>query len=259
MTPFLSLSVAMGLLTLAWTTHPLWLRSAAPTRFDATAPVPLPGRMPATIAALAALVLAVVGVGYAWVGAPQHLAVAPRPDGHRSALTNTPADPALMQAGSRVAAMIASLAERLAAHPDDADGWHTLARSYAAIGRHAAAVDAFRKAVRLRPDDPSLLADCAVSAALLDPHPAAGAAAQLVARALLLDPANPKALALAGTLALQRKDYAAAIDHWERLARIEVPGSPIARQLDVSLQQARRMAGIQGTSPAAANEVIKRR
>jgi len=262
MTPFLSLSVALGLLTLAWLTHPLWLRRAAPTRFDATVPVASPGRTPATIAALAALVLAVVGIGYAWVGAPQHLAVAPtpsaapRPDAHRTASPSAPADAAMAQAQSRVAAMIASLADRLAAHPDDADGWRTLARSYAAIGRHAAAVDAFKTAARLRPDDPGLLADYAVSAAMLDAHPAGGEAAQLVARALQLDPANPKALALAGTLALQRKDYAAAIDHWERLARIEAPGSPIAKQLDVSLLQARRLAGIQGTSPPSAAALL---
>lgn len=128
--------------------------------------------------------------------------------------------------------------------------WRTLARSYAALGRHAAAIDACKAALRLRPDEPALLADCAFSAAVLDPHAASGESARLIAHALQLDPLQPKALALAATLALDRHDYPGAIVHWEQLARVEPADGPGARQLQLSILQTRQMAATRsGTLP----------
>ena len=251
MTTFVLLTVAMGLLTVGWLTRPLWQRApAVPLRFDEVVAVPVAPVPVATLGALGALVLAVVGIGYAVVGAPAQIDIAPssaaaaRVEPREAA--PAPVDDALVQAESRVNAMVASLADRLHKHPDDAEGWHTLARSYAALGRHAQAIDAFRAAVRLRPDEPTLLAEYAFSAAVRDPYAASGEPARLIARALQLDPRNPKALALAGTLALDRKDYVGAIGHWERLAQIEPADSAITRQLQFSIVQARQLAGQQG-------------
>lgn len=250
MTPFLLLSFVIALATIGWLTRPLWQRAAAaaPVRFDETAPVLTAPRPVALIGAIAVGVLAVLGIGYALVGAPEHLDVTPSGviEARRETAKPAPLDPALVQAESRVSAVIESLAERLEAQPDDADGWRTLARSYAALGRHAAAIEAFRAAVRLRPDEPALLAEYAFSAAVLDPYAASGEAARLVDRALQLDPLNRKALALAGTLALDRKDYPGAIAHWEQLARLEAPDGPIAKQLHFSILQARQLAGPRG-------------
>ncbi|MEP7099545.1 MAG: tetratricopeptide repeat protein [Burkholderiales bacterium] len=253
MTPFLLLSFVIALLTISWLTRPLWQRSgAAPARFDEVAPAAPAARPLALIGGMAGGVLAVLGIGYALIGAPEHVEVAPArqvsalADSRRAATLPAPLDPALVQAESRVNAMIEGLAERLKTHPDDADGWRTLARSYAALGRHAAAVDAFKSAVRLHPDEPALLAEYAFSAAVLDPYAASGEAARLIERALQLDPLNPKALALAGTLALDRKDYPGAIAHWEQLARIEPADGPIAKQLQFSVLQARQLAGARG-------------
>lgn len=253
MTPFLLLSLMMMLATLGWLTRPLWARAEPPARFDETAAPPRTPPPKALIVGLAAFVLAVAGIGYAWVGTPQHLAVSPSAAGTPATRSQPqePVDAALVQAESRVASMIDSLAQRLKSNPNDAEGWRTLARSQAALGRHAAAIDAFRHAVALRPDDPTLLAEFAFSAAVIDPYAASGEAAQLIERALRLDPANPKALALAGTLALDRKDYQAAVDQWEHLARIEPPDSPITKQLQFSIQQARQLAAGQARVLAA--------
>ena len=255
MTPFLLLSFVIALLTISWLTRPLWQRSsAAVARFDEIAPA-APAPLPlALIGGIAGGVLAVLGIGYAIVGAPEHLGVAPSAvlEARREPVKPAPVDPAMVQAEARVSTMIESLADRLKAQPDDADGWRTLARSYAALGRHAAAIDAFKAAVRLRPDEPALLAEYAFSAAVLDPHAASGEAARLVERALQLDPLNPKALALAGTLALDRKDYPGAIAHWEQLARIEPADGPIAKQLQFSILQARQLAGLRsGVAPVS--------
>lgn len=118
----------------------------------------------------AALTLVLVGAGLALGSGPEPSAVArssaPQPlyAGH--------ADDALVQAESRISRLIDRLAERLDAQPGDADGWHTLARAYASLGRHAAAIEAFRRALRLRPGEATLLADYAASVAALDPHAA---------------------------------------------------------------------------------------
>jgi len=261
MTTFLLLGFVIALLTIGWLMRslirplmlPLWHRPAAsPARFDEqapSAPAPRPWRL---IGGLAAGALAVLGAGHAWVGAPEAVGGAPGTaasavaDARRLAALPAPIDSALVQAEARVGAMIDSLAQRLKTRPDDADGWRTLARSYAALGRHAAAVDAFKAAVRLRPDEPALLAEYAFSAAVIDPYAASGESARLVARALELDPLNAKALTLAGTLALERKDYAGAVSQWEQLARAEPANGPVARQLQFSILQARQLASTQG-------------
>src|SRR6185295_16287376 len=77
--------------------------------------------------------------------------------------------------------------------------------------------------------------------------------ARLVAHALELEPGNPKALALAGTLALQRKDYATAIHHWEALARIEPADSAVGRQLQAGLAEAHKRVDVVQRATAAAS------
>lgn len=138
--------------------------------------------------------------------------------------------------------MVDKLAARVQAEPADADGWHMLARSYAALGKHAQAVAAYRSAARLRPDDATLLAEWAFSAAVIDAHDGDGEPVRLVERALHLDARNPKALALAGTLALERRDYPSAATYWERLAQVEPADSPVGRELQASIAQVRRLA-----------------
>ena len=271
MTPFLLLTFAIGGLATAWLTHPLWQRGAAPANTGA-APVAPAHRSLGLSAALAVFVIGVAGLGYAWLGAPGQLDVGPTggsapaaaaatdrtvrsdssapvgPAGVPARNTATalpqpaPATDTLAQTEARVAAMVERLAERQKSRPGDAEGWQMLGRSYAALGQHAKAVDAFRTALRLRPDDATLLAESAYSAAVIDPQGANGEPARWIARALRLEPDNPKALALAGTLAVDRKDYAGAVRYWEHLARVEPPDSKVARQVQVSILQARQLA-----------------
>ena len=251
MTPFLLLTFAIGAVATAWLTHPLWQRGAA---LAGAAPVAPAHRSLGLSAALSLFVIAAAGFGYAWLGAPGHLGVGPTrvpaPPPPPAAATDrtlrsdpsAPASDTLAQTEARVTAMVERLAERQKSRPGDAEGWQMLGRSYAALGQHAKAVDAFRTALRLRPDDATLLAESAYSAAVIDPQGANGEPARWIARALRLEPDNPKALALAGTLAVDRKDYAGAVRYWEHLARVEPPDSKVARQVQVSILQARQLA-----------------
>lgn len=126
--------------------------------------------------------------------------------------------------------------------PVDAAGWQALGRSASEQGQHAQAVIAFRNATRLRPDDASLLAEYAFSAAVTTRRTEADDPQHLIEMALQLDPNSQPALTLAGTLALDRGDFETAAQNWERLARLEPVDSPMRREVEASAAQARRLA-----------------
>lgn len=152
------------------------------------------------------------------------------------------AEPHAEDSGDDMALAINALAQRLRATPDDADGWYTLARSYETLGRYTDAVAAYQQVLRLVPGQPAVLADLAD--ALLSANqgvPDANAIAA-VAQALAAQPDQPKALALAGMMALRRGDAAEALAHWERLQTLLPPDSEAARQIQSNIAQARGMA-----------------
>jgi cytochrome c-type biogenesis protein CcmH len=260
MTPFVLLAFVMVALTSAWLTHPLWRPVLAARRAGSTLRLP---RATLVLGASLALFVAVVAVsGYAWLGAAQHLEVAPEAgaevaDGATAAPpVNAASADALAQAEARISGMVDRLAERLKTRPDDAEGWQMLGRSYATLGKHGQAIAAYETALRLRPDEPTLLAELAFSAAIANRRVGGADSAQLLQRALKLDPHNPKALALAGTLSLERKDYQGAVQHWEQLARTEPPDSPLGKQIQASIAQARQLAGSQSALMPVANDAL---
>lgn len=161
------------------------------------------------------------------------------------------AEPHADDSGEDMAVAINALAQRLRNAPDDADGWYTLARSYETLGRYTDAVAAYQQVLRLVPGQPAVLADMAD--ALLSANqgvPDANAVAA-VAQSLATQPDQPKALALAGMMALRRGDAAEALAHWERLQALLPPDSEAARQIQSNIAQARAMAtGAPSTPPA---------
>ncbi|MEN5157783.1 c-type cytochrome biogenesis protein CcmI [Achromobacter spanius] len=167
------------------------------------------------------------------------------------ALSQAP-EPHAQAADNDMALAINALAQRLRASPDDADGWYMLARSYETLGRYNDAVAAYQEVLRLVPGQPVVLADLAdalLSARQGQPDEASIAA---VAQALQADPDQPKALALAGMMALRRGDAADALTHWERLRALLPPDSEAARQIQTNIAQARAMAASGRAAPGAA-------
>lgn len=150
----------------------------------------------------------------------------------------------------QVERMVANLAARLEKQPDDVRGWTMLARSYMLMQRFDAATRAYARLAELMPNDADVLVDYADALAMTQERNLAGKPLELVGRALAIDPNHWKALAMAGTEAFDRKDYAAAIAYWERM-RTGVPaGSEIAKSVEASIAEARALAG--GVPPAAA-------
>lgn len=142
------------------------------------------------------------------------------------------------------------LAKRLQEKPDDVVGWTMLGRAYRATGRDADAAMAFGKAAALKPGDAGLLADQAESLALSQGKALAGEPTRLLDRALKIDPDNAKVLALSGSAAFDRKDYKAAIRHWERLLKHPETTGELAQALQTAVMEARALS--EGRKPSAA-------
>ncbi|WP_454694198.1 c-type cytochrome biogenesis protein CcmI [Achromobacter aegrifaciens] len=165
------------------------------------------------------------------------------------------AEPHAAETANDMTLAINALAQRLRAAPDDADGWYVLARSYETLGRYTDAVAAYQQVLRLVPGQPAVLADLAdalLSANQGNPDEASIAA---VAQALAAQPDQPKALALAGMMALRRGDAAEALAHWERLQAQLPPDSEAARQIQSNIAQARAMAAAPAGTSAARSAV----
>jgi cytochrome c-type biogenesis protein CcmH len=135
-------------------------------------------------------------------------------------------------------AMVEGLAQKLKQNPNDAAGWHMLARSYAAFNRLPEAAQAYDKANALSPGDPQILADYADVLAMVNGRSLEGRPTQLVMEALKADPKHQKSLALAGTAAFNRGEFAKAADWWKQLLATLPPGSEPAKAVQSNIAQA---------------------
>lgn len=139
-------------------------------------------------------------------------------------------------------AMVAGLAARMEKEPGDVEGWIMLGRAYRILEQFDDAARAYANAVERSEPDASLLADYADMLAMAQGQNLAGEPEKILQRALAIDPRNVKALALAGTAAFERRDYAAAASYWERIVQIVPPDSALARSVHDSLKEARELA-----------------
>ncbi len=144
--------------------------------------------------------------------------------------------------GAQVEGMVNQLAQRLRESPGDAQGWAMLARSYSVMERHADAAAAYARAVELAPDVAALRSDYADVLASLNGGSLEGPPMAQVSQALVLDPDDPKALALAASAAAERGDKQAAIGYWEHLYRLLPADSQTAARIAANLAAARGTA-----------------
>lgn len=139
-------------------------------------------------------------------------------------------------------AVLKELEEKLATNPDDAQGWALLGRSYAQMERFVEAARAYENLTRLIPNEAQLWAEYAFvlakSKQRLD-----GLPTTLLGKALEIDPNNLNALALSGSAAMDRGDYAVAISFWEKVLKLLPKDSDDARMVENDIAQAREMAG----------------
>ena len=149
---------------------------------------------------------------------------------------------------------VAALAERLAANPDDVNGWNMLGRSYMTVGNYAGAVQAFEKAVELESagNAQSLVS---LGEALLAESGAgiSGRIAALFENALAVDPNNPQGLFYGGIGAFNRNDIDLAADRWEQLLELNPPAE-IQGILEQRIAEWRGVEAVQVTPDQTDNQ-----
>jgi len=138
------------------------------------------------------------------------------------------------------------LASELQDNPDNANGWFILARSYIEMKRYEEGAKAYEELVKLVPDEAQLWANYADVYAMAHGRTLQSPeVAKMLEQALALDPNNITALALTGSVGMERGDYVMAIENWQKLYGFLQPGSPDAQQFKVSIQRARDLLAAQ--------------
>jgi cytochrome c-type biogenesis protein CcmH len=127
------------------------------------------------------------------------------------------------------------LQAKVAAEPENLEGWLMLARSHMVLEQYQVAADALARAERHLGEQPDLLASRAEAAGYAAQGDLTGLPSQLLQRALAIEPAHPKALWLAGLAALQGEDNRQAELYWRRLLAVLPPESGTAAQVEQML------------------------
>ncbi len=190
-------------------------------------------RTPAILLGMAVPLLA-IGL-YFLVGNPRALA------------PQSTANPAEMTR-DQIEGMVNSLAQRMEKQPDQR-GLALLGRSYASMGRFSDAAAAYAKLSAMEPQDADVVVEWADAVAMAQGRSLEGEPEKLIMHALTLNPDHPKALALAGSVAYGRKDFAAALKHWQHMMKVVPPESPLAQMIAPGIDKAQALAG---ASPQAA-------
>ncbi len=228
--------------------------NAAPAQAGTAPSLEAPPQKPSgkLVATILAGIVVLAAAGYGLTGSPRMAMLGPAqgdPGAVAAAGQAAAGGEAAPPTEEQVREMVDRLAARLREQPDDLVGQTMLARAYTVMGRNDEAIAAFRKALSLAGEDAGLMADLADALAAKNNGDLSGEPTQLVERALKVEPGNLKALALAGSAAFDRRDYATAVRQWEQVRSALPPDSGFLPQVNASIAQARQLAGM---APAAA-------
>ncbi|MBC8378355.1 MAG: c-type cytochrome biogenesis protein CcmI [Planctomycetes bacterium] len=127
--------------------------------------------------------------------------------------------------------MVEGLAERLKKQPDDALGWTMLGRSYKYLQQNDKAVLAFEHAYKLIGDQPEIMLLYADALAFVNDQQLAGKPAELVFKALAIEPENVTGLWLGGMAKAQAGEFVEAMGLWKKLEAILPPGSEAEQEI----------------------------
>jgi len=176
---------------------------------------------------------------YFWLGNPMSLiAIA-------EAKANAPASDAAMagvQGEHDIMKMIQKVEERTKADPNDGEAWTMLAKTYAAVGQWPEALNAYEKAMQLKPDVPAIMTGYAEALAITNNRVLKGKPMELVLQALEKAPDDMKGLELAAISNFQDKNYAQAAYYFKHLYKLLPPESPYAQDIANAQKEATRLA-----------------
>ncbi len=194
--------------TLAQARRELELALADDVADGEDAPAGAAGRSPAMLVAIVLLVPALAIGLYRMLGNPDAI--------HPGAAADSLAQG---HAGQKMTLpeMAERLKQKLTEHPDNAQGWYLLGRTYMQMRRYDEAAKAFEKLHGLVGDEPGVLLPWADALAMQQGGKVSGKAFELVKRVLAANPHEPTALWLAGMGYAQAGEPEQAVRHWKRL------------------------------------------
>jgi cytochrome c-type biogenesis protein CcmH len=116
------------------------------------------------------------------------------------------------------------LASRLAAEPDNLDGWLMLGRTYGTLEQFPLALRAYQRADRLADgQNTEALIGIAESILATDFEQLSGPVGQVFERVLAIEPNNPKGLLYGAFAAMSRGETARARDRFSRMLALDPP------------------------------------
>ena len=228
MTVFLLICAVMVVAAIVLVVRPLWHRSAGrPSETPAK-------RLSLSLPFVVGLPVAAVLLYSLWSNFDWN---APAPSAHGDA------DVAQMEE------LLGRLEQRLAANPEDLEGWVMLARSSIAIGQFGRAADAYGRANELAGgENPDIATGYAEALALVDEASLAGRAGQIFEAVLKEYPDHPKALWYGSIIALRSGNLPVARDRMQRLLAMEATPPEIRSVLEQQLADVAAQLG--DSSPA---------
>ncbi|WEE80042.1 c-type cytochrome biogenesis protein CcmI [Comamonas testosteroni] len=166
---------------------------------------------------------------------------------------------------AQVQAMVDGLARRLEEQPQNLPGWVMLARSYETLELFDAAAQAYRRALqearRSAADEEfqaRLWADLADALASAQGGDLDGEAGKAITQALMLQPDQPKALALAGSAAVRHGKLDEAKKNWQALLMQLEPGSDMALRVQDDLLKLEALASEDSSSITAKTAAVSK-
>ncbi|MCW8891466.1 MAG: c-type cytochrome biogenesis protein CcmI [Sedimenticola sp.] len=148
--------------------------------------------------------------------------------------------------------MMTALVERLKEHPEDAEGWYLLGRTYMAMQDYQKAAFAFDKLNQLVSDQPSIMLALADALAMSSGGNMQGRPAELIRKAIQLAPEDQTALWLAGMVEDQAGNYPIALTHWRHLKTLITDDAESIERVDSLIAGAERKLAASGASPVTA-------
>jgi cytochrome c-type biogenesis protein CcmH len=167
--------------------------------------------------------------------APIKEAPGPTANDVAAAQSKTPAEQQKM-----IRDMVEGLAQRLAANPNDLEGWKRLGKSYVVLNEAAKAREAYGRAVALAPTDMEVLADYA-DATLTTPGPVdlPAASVEALRQVLKADTSNAAALWLVGSADAEANNAQEAIALWTQLLSRLPADTPAYRAVQARIEAAK--------------------
>lgn len=113
--------------------------------------------------------------------------------------------------------MVANLQKKMDANPENSKGWYMLGRSYMVLKRYPEAAKSFDRAYKILPDSAETMLSLADALSMSNQGQLSGRPAELVNKALKLEPQNITALWLSGMASRQQGNYLEAISQWKKV------------------------------------------